>query len=150
MPVVAAERSARETQLHDVEELAPACIQLDRAVVKQVVSTADAGRDLLTPAEINIREPCGVKRGVVFMIEPETRVDRQAARTNCPGILKIEGLVRGVREAAIGHLAAAGRGGGGRTAAGAASLGGMDSETRPPPRYRRVIDPPVEIDNGRI
>ena len=76
MPVVASERSARETQLHDVEELAPACIQLDRAVVKQVVSTADAGRDLLTPAEINIGEPFGVKRRVVFMIEPETRVDR--------------------------------------------------------------------------
>src|SRR5207247_4331370 len=76
MPVVASERSARETQLHDVEEPAPACIQLDRAVVKQVVSATDAGGDLLTPAEIDIGKPRGVKRRVVFMI------DRKSTRLN--------------------------------------------------------------------
>src|SRR2546427_9010663 len=150
MPVVAAERSARETELHDVEELAPACIHLDRAVVKQVVSAADAGRDFLTPVEIDIGEPGWVKCRVVFMIEPETRVDRQAARTNCPGILQIEGLVRGIREAGVGHLDAAGKEVAVLTLEEAARVGGLDSETGRGTRYRSVADAPVEIDNGRI
>ena len=71
MPVIAAEGSARQAHLHDVEELAVAGVDLDLAVVQQVVGAADARRDLVSVAELNGRKACGIVGRLGFLVETD-------------------------------------------------------------------------------
>ena len=91
MPVVAAERAARQAHLHDVVELAVAGVDLDLAVVQQVIGAADARSDLVAPAELHRREAGRIVGRLRLLVEAETQVEGQAV-SYLPGILEVERL----------------------------------------------------------
>jgi len=89
MPIIAAERAASQTHLHDVVELAVAGEDFDLAIVQQIVRAADAWGDLLTPAELQVGEARGIISRQPFLVEANAQVERQAM-AHLPGILNIE------------------------------------------------------------
>src|SRR5262249_47177277 len=101
VPVITSERAARETKLHNVKKLAVAGVELHFTVVKQIVRAADAWSDFVGPTEIDVRESFGVERRIVFVVEADARIDREAASSDSPGILQVEGLIRSVRETGV-------------------------------------------------
>ena len=91
VPVVAAEGTARQAHLHDVVELAVAGINLDLAVVQQVIGAADARSDLVTPAELDRGEAGRIVGRLKFVVEADTEVQGQAV-ADLPGILEVDRL----------------------------------------------------------
>ncbi len=87
MQVVTAKRASSQTQLHDVEELAVAGINLEFAVVQHIIGGADAGSDLIAPAEVDRREPFGIISRVGFMIKADPQVQRQSGIPDSPSVL---------------------------------------------------------------
>src|SRR6267142_5476380 len=93
VPVVAAERTAGQTEFHDVEELAIAGIDLQFAVMKHVISAADSRSNLVAPAEGEIGEAGGIESRVFLLVEADAGVYREAGSADGPGILKVQSLV---------------------------------------------------------
>ena len=91
VPVVAAEGAARQTHFHDVVEHAVAAVDLDLAVMEQVISAAQAGSNLLAPAEIDGREPGRIVGRHMLLVETETQVEGQAM-PHVPRVLDIDGM----------------------------------------------------------
>src|SRR6266853_710669 len=93
VPVVAPERAAGQTELHDVEELAVAGIDLQLAVMKHVVSAADTRSNLVAPAEVEIGKPCGIESRVLLVVQADADIQCQSAVSDRPGILNVDSLV---------------------------------------------------------
>src|SRR5205807_1080040 len=91
VPVIAAERSTRQAHFHDVEELAVAAIDLDLAIMQQVISAADARSNFLPPAKLDSRKAARVIRRLLLVIEADTDVQCETV-TDIPGILNVHGL----------------------------------------------------------
>src|SRR5216684_3972452 len=70
---------ARKAELHDVEEFAPARVDLDLAVVKQVVSATDSRSNLLAPTEVDVGKTLRIECRVMFVVEPNAGIDGKAA-----------------------------------------------------------------------
>ena len=91
VPVVAAEGTAGQAHLHDVVELAVAGVDLDLAVVQQVIGAADAGGDLVAPAELHGGEAGGIVGRLHFVVEADAEVQGEAV-ADLPGILEVDRL----------------------------------------------------------
>src|SRR5262249_604006 len=89
MPIVAAKLTLSQTQLHDVEELAIAGIDLDLAIVQDVVRAANPGCDLIAPAEVDGWESIWIVCRIVFVVEAHADVEREPRILDRPGILEI-------------------------------------------------------------
>ena len=118
--------------------------------MQQVVGAADARCNLLTPAEIDVRKTDGIEGGIMFVIEPQAGIYRQAARTDRPGILQIERLVGGICEARIGNVFAAGKEITVLPLAQPARVRGLDGGTSRGACFWSVIDAPNQIDDGSV
>ena len=102
MPVVAAERAAGQTKLHDVEELAIAGIDLQLAVMKHVIGAADARSNLVAPAKVKIGEAAGIESRVLLVVQADADVQGKTAIAHGPGVLKVQSLVCRFRGACVG------------------------------------------------
>ena len=92
VPVFAAERAPRKRVLDDVEELAVARIDLQLAIVQDVIGATDTRGDLLGVAEADIRRAGAVGRKI-FLVEANTGVDRETGLSNCPRVLAVDRAV---------------------------------------------------------
>src|SRR5712691_5431411 len=91
MPVFAAERTAWQRVLHDIEELPVAGEDLYLPILEQVVRTTDARCDLLAKVEPDRGTHCTVRRDKLF-IEPQTEIERQTM-PHGPAILDVDSMV---------------------------------------------------------
>src|ERR1039458_8029865 len=95
VPIVAAEGTAGQAQLHNVVELTIAGINLEFAVVQRVIGAAQPGANLLAPAEMHRREAARIEGRLRFLIEADTQVQRQTV-AHLPVVLEVKSL-RGLR-----------------------------------------------------
>ncbi len=93
MPVVAAEGAAGQTQFHDVIEHAVAGINLDLAVVQQVIGSAQPGADFVAPAELHRGESLRIEGRLGFLVQPDPQIERETV-AHLPTILEVECLRR--------------------------------------------------------
>src|SRR5207244_899744 len=89
VPVITAKRTARQIHLHHVVELTIAGVGFDLAVVKYVIGDANTRSDLLSPAELKVREALRIVCRQLLLCEPHAKIQRQSV-PNLPGILNIE------------------------------------------------------------
>src|ERR1017187_8648528 len=74
VPVVAAEGTARQAQLHDVVELAVAGIDLELAIVHYVIGAAQPGADFVAPAEMHRGEADRIVGRLRFLVQSNTQI----------------------------------------------------------------------------
>src|SRR5438046_10370899 len=102
MPVVAAEGAPGQAHLHDVVELAVAGKYLHLAIMKQVISGADAGGNFVAESEVNGWETGGIIGGLVFLVETNAEIQSESF-SHSPGILDVKSICVLVISARIIH-----------------------------------------------
>src|SRR6266566_5283961 len=91
MPVVAAEGATGQAHLHDVVELSIASENLNLAIMKQVISAADAGRNFVVESEVHGWETGRIIGGLVFFVETDAEVQSESF-SHRPGILEVKSV----------------------------------------------------------
>src|SRR5206468_2283885 len=75
VPVIAAERAARQRVLDDVEELTVAAVHLQLAVVQHVIRAADSRSNLASKAKVDRDWIVRAIRRQVFLVEANACID---------------------------------------------------------------------------
>src|ERR1700720_2801974 len=88
MPVLAAERTARQRVLHDVEEFAVATVDFDFPIMKEVVGSPDARGYLVREVEADGTGTHAIRRQEL-LVEAHAEVQRKAM-TDGPTVLSID------------------------------------------------------------
>src|SRR5262249_35017155 len=119
------------------------------AVVQDVIGAADAGRDLVSPAEMKRGEAIGIEWRHCFFVEPKPQTQTQTACAQRPRVLQVKRLGGCPGEAAVRY----GRAANVEIAILALALpaaGCFDRVARCGACDRRVLLAPEERDHGSV